>query len=281
MPCTWQMRRASWEIKVLLPEEILRYSRQLLLPEIGVSGQENLRNAKVLIVGAGGLGSPVAMYLTAAGVGTIGISDFDQVDLSNLQRQIAYTTKDIGKEKIEIISERLKDANPLASITAHAAINSRNALDIAKNYEMIIDCSDNFQTRYLLNDTCVFQGKPYVYGSVSGLKGQASVFYAKEGPCYRCLYPEPPPPAPSCLTNGVLGILPGIIGCIMANEALKLIMGKYKAGRLFLFDAWETNFSELKIEKDDNCQVCGKNPSIKELVEFEEGACPSRANRLP
>ena len=267
------------------PEEISRYSRQLLLPEIGVHGQEKLKNAKVLLVGAGGLGSPVAMYLAAAGVGTLCIADFDQVDLSNLQRQIAYKTKDIGAQKIEVISELLKEMNPLVSIiTYNVALTAKNALDIAKDYQIAIDCSDNFQTRYLLSDSCVLSEKPYVHGSVSGLKWQTSFFYAKQGPCYRCLYPEPPPPdlKPNCLTNGVLGVLPGIIGSIMANEVLKwIVMGEYN-GNLLLFNAWGTRFNEVKIEKDENCPICGKNPSIKALIDYGdmESACGSIANRF-
>jgi adenylyltransferase/sulfurtransferase len=264
----------------LFPEEASRYSRHLLLPEIGIEGQEKLKNASVLIVGAGGLGSPLSMYLAAAGVGTICIADFDQVDLSNLQRQIAYTTKDIGEQKTEIISKLLKEMNPLINvITCNIAITRENALDIVKDYQIIADSSDNFQTRYLLNDSCVLLDKPYVYGSVSGLKGQASIFYAKDGPCYRCLYPEPPIQAlnSNCLTSGVLGVLPGIIGCIMANEILKLIIGSVEGyhntpllGRLLLFNAWEANFSELKIAKNETCLICGKNPSIKELIDYEE-----------
>ncbi|MCL2207424.1 MAG: HesA/MoeB/ThiF family protein [Fibromonadales bacterium] len=269
------------------PEEISRYSRQLLLPEIGVEGQEKLKNASVLIAGAGGLGSPVAMYLAAAGVGTIGIADFDQVDLSNLQRQVAYKTGDIGGQKAEIASKLLKEMNPLVNVITHAnALTAENALDMLKDYQIAADCSDNFQTRYLINDACVLLGKPYVYGSVSELKGQASFFYAKEGPCYRCLYPEPPPPAlkPSCLTSGVLGVLPGVIGCIMANEVLKFaIKGSAIMGRLLLFNAWETHFSEIEIKKDENCQICGKNPSIKALINCYkdiEGACNSIASRF-
>ncbi|MDR3000626.1 MAG: HesA/MoeB/ThiF family protein [Fibromonadaceae bacterium] len=263
---------------MLLPEEVSRYSRQLLLSEIGVGGQEKLKKAKVLIVGAGGLGSPVAMYLAAAGVGTIGIADFDQIDLSNLQRQIAYISKDIGKQKSEVISAHLKEMNPLVNIITHnAALTGKNAFDILKDYQIAVDCSDNFQTRYLLNDACVLLGKPYVYGSVSELKGQASVFYAKEGPCYRCLYPEPPSLAlKPCMTSGVLGVLPGVIGCIMANEVLKLAIGKQSVqpklltGRLLLFSAWEASFDELKILKDESCLVCGREPSIKELIDYEE-----------
>jgi adenylyltransferase/sulfurtransferase len=263
----------------LTTEEVTRYSRQLLLPEIGIDGQQRLKNAKVLIIGAGGLGSPLALYLAAAGVGTLGILDFDQVDLSNLQRQIAYSVKDIGRQKAESAGEFLKNINPLVKIITHnTALNSENALKIAENYHIIADCSDNFPTRYLVNDACVFLGKPEVYGSVLGLRGQASVFYAKKGPCYRCLYPEPPPqgPEPDCSTSGVLGVLPGIVGCIMANEVLKLIVGEQSAlpkpliGRLLLFNAWKTDFSELKIEKDENCPICGKNPSIKKLIDYGE-----------
>ncbi|MCL2282077.1 MAG: HesA/MoeB/ThiF family protein [Fibromonadales bacterium] len=261
------------------PEEMARYSRQLLLPEFGVGGQERLKNARVLIVGAGGLGSPVAMYLAAAGAGTIGIADFDQVDLSNLQRQIAYKTGDIGRQKAETISNLLKEMNPLANIiTYNTALTAKNALDIIKDYQIAADCSDNFQTRYLLNDSCVFSGVPYVYGSASGLKGQASFFSAKEGPCYRCLYPEPPPQAPSCLASGVLGVLPGVIGCIMASEILRFIVTQSAMlGRLLLFNAWGMSFDEVKIQKDENCPVCGKNPKIKALSDYEdiEGACSS------
>jgi len=268
------------------PEEISRYSRQLLLPEIGVEGQEKLKNAKVLLVGAGGLGSPVAMYLAAAGVGTICIADFDQVDLSNLQRQIAYKTSDIGGQKSEIISKLLKEMNPLVSIITHnTALTAKNALDIIKDYQIIADCTDNFQSRYLLNDACVLSEKPYVYGSVSGLRGQAGFFYAKEGPCYRCLYSEPPLPAskPNCLTSGVLGVLPGIIGSIMANTVLQFIITHNSMiGRLLLFNALNTNFSEIKIEKDENCPICGDNPSIKALIGYEdiEGTCNSITNRF-
>jgi len=266
------------------PEEISRYSRQLLLPEIGVLGQEKLKNAKVLLVGAGGLGSPVAMYLAAAGVGTLCVADFDQVDLSNLQRQIAYKTSDIGGQKTEIISKLLKEMNPLVNVIAHnSALTAKNALEVIKDYQIVADCTDNFQTRYLMNDACVLSGKPYVYGSVSGLKGQASLFYAKEGPCYRCLYPEPPPPAskPNCLTSGVLGVLPGVIGCIMANMVLQFIIThSAMIGRLLLFNAQKTNFDEVKIEKNEDCPICGKNPSIKALVGYEdmEATCDSIAN---
>ncbi|MCL2260014.1 MAG: HesA/MoeB/ThiF family protein [Fibromonadales bacterium] len=267
------------------PEEISRYSRQLLLSEIGVEGQEKLKNAKVLLAGAGGLGSPVAMYLVAAGVGTLCIADFDQVDLSNLQRQIAYKTSDIGGQKTEIIGKLLKEMNPLVNIITHnVALTAKNALDILKDYEIAVDCTDNFQSRYLLNDACVLSGKPYVYGSASGMKGQASLFYAEGGPCYRCLYPEPPPPASKsgCFTSGVLGVLPGIIGCIMANIVLQFIITHSSmAGRLLLFNALENKFDEVKIEKNNNCQICGKNPSIRALVGYEdiEGACDSISNR--
>jgi len=259
----------------LTNEEIARYSRHLLLPEIGVEGQKKLKAAKVLIVGTGGLGAPLALYLAAAGVGTIGLVDFDVVDESNLQRQIIHSTRDVGRPKTASAKDRIKGINPLINVVTHnAMLTSQNALELFADYDIIADGTDNFQTRYLVNDACVFLGKLNVYGSVFQFDGQASVFGAKEGPCYRCLYPSPPPPGlvPSCAEGGVMGVLPGIIGTIQAAETIKLIVGGAKPliGRLLLFDAWRMAFRELKLEKNLDCPVCGKNPSIHELIDYEQ-----------
>jgi adenylyltransferase/sulfurtransferase len=259
----------------LTNEEISRYSRHLLLPEIGVQGQEKLKAAKVLIVGTGGLGAPLALYLAAAGVGTIGLVDFDVVDESNLQRQIIHSTRDVGRPKVASAKDRIKGINPHVNVVTHnAMLTSENALEIFADYDIIADGTDNFQTRYLVNDACVFLGKINVYGSVFQFEGQASVFGAKDGPCYRCLYPSPPPPGlvPSCAEGGVMGVLPGIIGTIQAAEAIKLIVGGAKplVGRLLIFDAWRMSFRELKLEKNPDCPVCGKNPSIRELIDYEQ-----------
>jgi adenylyltransferase/sulfurtransferase len=259
----------------LTNEEIARYSRHLLLPEIGVAGQEKLKAAKVLIVGTGGLGAPLALYLAAAGVGTIGLVDFDVVDESNLQRQIIHSTRDVGRPKVASAKDRIKGINPLVNVVTHnAMLTSGNALEIFADYDIIADGTDNFQTRYLVNDACVFLGKINVYGSVFQFEGQASVFGAKDGPCYRCLYPSPPPPGlvPSCAEGGVMGVLPGIIGTIQAAEAIKFIVGGAKplVGRLLIFDAWRMTFRELKLEKNPDCPVCGKNPSIRELIDYEQ-----------
>ncbi|MCL1956111.1 MAG: molybdopterin-synthase adenylyltransferase MoeB [Fibromonadales bacterium] len=256
-------------------EEIARYSRHLLLPEIGVEGQKKLKAAKVLIVGTGGLGAPLALYLSAAGVGTIGLVDFDVVDESNLQRQIIHSTRDVGRPKVASAQDRIKGINPMINVKVHnAMLTSENALDIFADYDIIADGTDNFQTRYLVNDACIFLNKINVYGSVFQFDGQASVFGAKEGPCYRCLYPTPPPPGlvPSCAEGGVMGVLPGIIGTIQAAEAIKLIVGGAKPliGRLLLFDAWRMTFRELKLEKNPDCPVCGKNPTIHELIDYEQ-----------
>ena len=256
-------------------EEIARYSRHLLLPEIGVEGQKKLKAAKVLIVGTGGLGAPLALYLSAAGVGTIGLVDFDVVDESNLQRQIIHSTRDVGRPKTASAKDRIKGINPLVNVVTHnAMLTSQNALELFEGYDIIADGTDNFQTRYLVNDACIFLNKLNVYGSVFQFDGQASVFGAKEGPCYRCLYPTPPPPGlvPSCAEGGVMGVLPGIIGTIQAAEAIKLIVGGAKPliGRLLLFDAWRMTFRELKLEKNPDCPVCGKNPSIHELIDYEQ-----------
>jgi adenylyltransferase/sulfurtransferase len=255
-------------------EEIARYSRHLLLPEIGVEGQKKLKAAKVLIIGTGGLGAPLALYLAAAGVGTIGLVDFDTVDESNLQRQIIHSTRDVGRPKTASAKDRIKGINPLVNVVTHnAMLTSQNALELLAGYDIIADGTDNFQTRYLVNDACVFLGKLNVYGSVFQFDGQSAVFGAKDGPCYRCLYPSPPPPGlvPSCAEGGVMGVLPGIIGTIQAAETIKLIVGGAKPliGRLLLFDAWRMTFHELKLEKDPDCPVCGKNPSIRELIDYE------------
>jgi len=263
------------ELADLTNEEIARYSRHLLLPEIGIEGQKKLKAAKVLIVGTGGLGAPLALYLSAAGIGTIGIVDFDFVDESNLQRQIIHGTKDVGRPKVASAKDRMKSINPYINIITHnEALTSKNALEIIADYDIVADGTDNYQTRYLVNDACVFLGKPNVYGSIFQFEGQSSIFYAKEGPCYRCLYPSPPPPGlvPSCAEGGVMGVLPGIVGTIQANEVIKLIVGGGNSlvGRLLIFDAWRMKFRELKLSKEPACPVCGKNPSIRELIDYEE-----------
>jgi len=258
----------------LTREEFLRYGRHLIIPEVGLKGQKKLKSASVLIVGAGGLGSPLAFYLTAAGVGRIGIVDFDVVDFSNLQRQIIHTTKDVGRSKLESAREKLSALNPNVKIeTYETRLTSENALEIIKDYDIVVDGTDNFPTRYLVNDACVLLKKPNVYGSIFRFEGQVSVFYAEKGPCYRCLYQEPPPPGlvPSCAEGGVLGVLPGIIGTLQALEVIKLILGVGRPliGRLLLFDALKMSFRELKLRKNPNCPVCGENPTIKELIDYE------------
>jgi adenylyltransferase/sulfurtransferase len=263
------------ELADLTNEEIARYSRHLLLPEIGIEGQKKLKAAKVLIVGTGGLGAPLALYLSAAGIGTIGVVDFDFVEESNLQRQIIHGTKDVGRPKVASAKDRMKSINPYINIVTHnEALTSKNAMQIIADYDIVADGTDNYQTRYLVNDACVFLGKPNVYGSIFQFEGQSSIFYAKEGPCYRCLYPAPPPPGlvPSCAEGGVMGVLPGIVGTIQANEVIKLIVGGGNSliGRLLIFDAWRMKFRELKLAKEPNCPVCGKDPSIRELIDYEE-----------
>jgi molybdopterin/thiamine biosynthesis adenylyltransferase/rhodanese-related sulfurtransferase/molybdopterin converting factor small subunit len=264
--------------------EMLRYSRHLLLPEVGVSGQRKLKAARVLTVGAGGLGSPLTLYLAAAGVGTIGIVDFDVVDLTNLQRQIVHGTSTLGRPKLDSAEERLNDLNPNVRIERHETrLTSENALEILREYDVVVDGTDNFPTRYLVNDACVLLGKPNVYGSIFRFEGQASLFYAAKGPCYRCLYSEPPPPGlvPSCAEGGVLGVLPGIIGSIQALETIKWIIGAGSSllGRLLLFDALKLRFRELELRKDPACPICGTNPSIHELIDYEAfcgiGAAPA------
>jgi molybdopterin/thiamine biosynthesis adenylyltransferase/rhodanese-related sulfurtransferase len=256
-------------------EEIARYSRHLILPEVGMEGQKKLKAAKVLCVGTGGLGSPLALYLAAAGIGTIGLVDFDVVDSSNLQRQIIHSTADIGRPKIDSAEEKLKALNPFINIVKYETmLTSANALEIIREFDVIADGTDNFQTRYLVNDACVLTGKPNAYGSIFRFEGQASVFATKEGPCYRCLYPEPPPPGlvPSCAEGGVLGILPGLVGVIQATEAIKLILGQGEPliGRLLLVDALNMHFRELKLRKNPDCPVCGTNPTVTELIDYDQ-----------
>jgi adenylyltransferase/sulfurtransferase len=256
------------------PDEIARYSRHLTLPEVGVQGQLRLRSASALLVGAGGLGSPLGIYLAAAGLGRIGLVDFDVVDLSNLQRQVLYETQDVGRPKIEVARQRLLAINPHVEVEPHPVrLTSDNALDIIGPYDLVIDGTDNFATRYLVNDACVLLGKPNVYGSIFRFEGQASVFWARKGPCYRCLYPEPPAPGavPSCAEGGVLGILPGVIGSLQATEAIKLLLdrGDSLIGRLLLFDALEMRFRELRLRKDPRCPVCGEHPTIRELLDYD------------
>ena len=259
----------------LTNEEIGRYSRHLILPEVGVDGQRKLKAARVLLIGTGGLGAPLGMYLAAAGIGTLGIVDFDTVDASNLQRQIIHGTRDVGRAKIASARDRIADINPNVQVEAfETRLTSRNALEIIKGFDVVVDGTDNFPTRYLVNDASVLLGKPNVYGSIFRFEGQASVFGVKGGPCYRCLYPEPPPPGlvPSCAEGGVLGVLPGIVGTIQANETIKLILGGGEplVGRLLLFDAWKMKFRELKLRRDPACPVCGDRPTIKGLIDYEQ-----------
>ena len=262
-------------LPMLSNEEVARYSRHLIMPEVGMTGQRKLKAASVLMIGTGGLGAPLGMYLAAAGVGRLGLVDFDVVDASNLQRQIIHGTKDVGRPKIASARDRIEDINPHVEIETHdTKLTSANALNLFVNYDVIVDGTDNFPTRYLVNDACVLTGKPNVYGSIFRFEGQASVFWAERGPCYRCLYPEPPPPGlvPSCAEGGVLGVLPGIIGTIQATETIKIILGApdIMVNRLLLFDAWRMRFRELKLRKNPDCPVCGVNPTIKELIDYEE-----------
>ena len=256
-------------------EEILRYSRHLIMPEVAMEGQLKLKQARVLCIGAGGLGSPLALYLAAAGVGTLGMVDFDVVDFTNLQRQVIHGTGDVGRPKLESARDRLRDLNPSVEVVSYETqLSSENALDIFKDFDIIADGTDNFPTRYLVNDACVLLGKPNVYASIFRFEGQASVFGLKEGPCYRCLYPEPPPPGlvPSCAEGGVLGILPGLLGVIQATEVVKLILGKGQTlmGRLLLVDALGMRFRELKLRKNPDCPACGAHPTIRELIDYQE-----------
>jgi len=263
----------------MLPElsrdEILRYSRHLLIPEVGLEGQRKLKNSSALIIGTGGLGSPVALYLAAAGIGRIGLVDYDTVDSSNLQRQVIHGTSTVGKLKVESARDKLLDLNPSIQVDVYnEPYTSENALRIARDYDIILDGTDNFPTRYLTNDVAVFLGKPNVYASIYRFDGQVSVFYAKEGPCYRCLFPEPPPPGlvPSCAEGGVLGVLPGTVGTIQATEALKVLLGigEPLIGKLLLYNALDMSFDFVKLKKNPNCRVCGPNADIKELIDYEE-----------
>lgn len=264
------------DLPELSNEEIMRYSRHLIMPEVGMQGQRKLKASSVLMIGTGGLGAPVGMYLAAAGVGRIGIVDFDVVEESNLQRQIIHGTKDLGRRKIESARDRLRDINPHIEIETHESrLTSHNAMQLFANYDVIVDGTDNFPTRYLVNDACVLSKKPNVYGSIFRFEGQASVFWAEKGACYRCLYPEPPPPGlvPSCAEGGVLGVLPGTVGAIQANETIKIILGAEQdllINRLLLFDAWTMKFREFKLRKDPKCPVCGENPTVTKLIDYEE-----------
>jgi adenylyltransferase/sulfurtransferase len=264
---------------IQLPElsaaDLSRYSRHIVLPEVGVEGQQKLKAARVLCIGAGGLGSPLALYLAAAGIGTLGLVDFDVVDASNLQRQIIHSTKDIGRKKLDSAEEKLKALNPGLNVIKHETmLTSANALEIIAHYDIVADGTDNFPTRYLVNDACVLLAKPNVYGSIFRFEGQASVFATRQGPCYRCLYPEPPPPGmvPNCAEGGVLGILPGLVGVIQATEAIKLILGKGEplVGRLLLVDALTMRFRELKLRKNPECPVCGENPTVTKLIDYQQ-----------
>ena len=263
------------ELPTLEGEEVKRYSRHLIMPEVGMDGQRKLKAASVLCVGAGGLGSPVAIYLAAAGIGRIGIVDYDVVDYSNLQRQIIHATPDVGRSKLESAKDRIEALNPHVHVETHeTSLSSANALKLFDSYDVILDGTDNFPTRYLVNDACVLTGKPNAYGSIFRFEGQASVFATKEGPCYRCLYPEPPPPGlvPSCAEGGVLGVLPGVIGLIQATEAIKLILGigEPLIGRFIIYDALKMRFRELKLKKDPECPVCGVHPTVTKLIDYEQ-----------
>ena len=277
---------ADFESVTLSNDEILRYSRHLIMPEVTLDGQKRLKAAKVLCIGTGALGSPIAMYLAAAGVGTLGLVDFDTVDFTNLQRQIVHRTDMVGKPKLDSAEVTLKGINPLIDIIKHEImITSENALDIIKDYDVVIDGTDNFATRYLVNDACVLLGKPNVYGSIFRFEGQTTVFFAKDGPCYRCFYPEPPPPGlvPSCAEGGVFGVLPGVIGCIQAVEAIKLILGSGKPliGRVILFNAMAMSFREVKLRKDPNCPICSDHPTITKLIDYDEFCGVGRGNEAP
>jgi molybdopterin/thiamine biosynthesis adenylyltransferase/rhodanese-related sulfurtransferase len=269
----------------LSKEEILRYSRHLIMPEVGMDGQTKLKAAKVLCIGAGGLGSPLALYLAAAGVGTLGVVDFDVVDFTNLQRQIIHSTADVGRPKLDSAAEKIKAINPFVQVRPfETRLTSANALELFRQFDIVVDGTDNFPTRYLVNDACVLTGKPNVYGSIFRFEGQVSVFATEQGPCYRCLYPEPPPPGlvPSCAEGGVLGILPGLVGVMQATEAIKLILGAGQPliGRLVLVDALGMKFRELKLRKNPDCPVCGKNRTITELIDYNQ-FCGIRGEEKP
>ncbi len=272
----------------LSQDQISRYSRHLLLPEVGVEGQEKICNSKILCIGTGGLGSPVSLYLAAAGVGKLGLIDFDVVDKSNLQRQIAHGESTVGKLKVESAKDKIGDLNSdVEVVTYNERLSSKNALEIFKDYDVIVDGTDNFPTRYLANDACVLLKKPYVYGCILKFDGQVSVFDSRTGPCYRCLYPEPPPPGlvPSCAEGGVLGVLCGVIGTLQATEAIKLVLGQGNTlnGRLMLYDALGMKFREMKLRKDKNCTICSDNPTITELIDYEQfcGILPQEEKTVP
>src|SRR5499433_867475 len=276
---------APHDLPSLSNEEVLRYSRHLIMPEVGMEGQQKLKAARVLCIGTGGLGSPLALYLSAAGVGTIGLVDFDVVDFTNLQRQVIHFTGDVGRPKLESAREKIAAINPFVNVRKfETKLTSQNALEIFSDFDIIVDGTDNFPTRFLVNDACVFSGKPNVYGSIFRFEGQASVFAAKDGPCYRCLYPEPPPPGlvPSCAEGGVLGILPGLVGLIQATEAIKLILGSGQPliGRLLLVDALSMHFRELRLRKNPDCVVCGTHPTVTKLIDYEE-FCGLRGQEQP
>jgi sulfur-carrier protein adenylyltransferase/sulfurtransferase len=269
------IEKISPENVQLSHDEVRRYSRHLIMPEVGIGGQRKLKAASVLLIGTGGLGSPLALYLAAAGIGRIGLVDYDVVDETNLQRQIIHYSSDVGKPKLDSAAAKMSDINPYLVIEKHnTPLTSANALEILANYDVIIDGTDNFPTRYLVNDACVILGKPNVYGSIFRFEGQLTVFYAKEGPCYRCLFPEPPPPGlvPSCAEGGVLGILPGTIGTLQATEAIKLILGigKPMIGRMMLYDALNMTFDTIKLRKNPKCPVCGEHPTVTELIDYED-----------
>jgi adenylyltransferase/sulfurtransferase len=282
----WSVDRRRWRSSVSLPplvepaadltvDEIRRYSRHLIIPDVAVTGQKRLKNAKVLCVGAGGLGSPALMYLAAAGVGTLGIVDFDTVDESNLQRQIIHGQSDIGRPKAESAAASVREINPYVNVVIHnTALSNENVFEIFSQYDLIVDGTDNFATRYMVNDACVMLHKPYVWGSIYRFDGQASVFWADQGPCYRCLYPEPPPPGmvPSCAEGGVLGVLCASVGSIQVTEAIKVItgIGEPLVGRLMVYDALEMSYRKIKVRKDPNCAVCGENPTVTGLIDYED-----------
>jgi len=273
------------EAVTLTNDEILRYSRHLIMPEVGMAGQQKLKAARVLCIGAGGLGSPLTLYLAAAGVGTLGIVDFDVVDFTNLQRQIIHSTADVGRKKLDSAAEKLKAINPFINLkTFETRLSSENALELFRDFDIVADGTDNFPTRYLVNDACVLTGKPNVYGSIFRFEGQASVFATEEGPCYRCLYPEPPPPGlvPSCAEGGVLGILPGLVGVMQATEVIKLILGQGEPliGRLLLIDALGMKFRELKLRKNPDCPACGTHPAVTKLIDYNE-FCGIRGEEKP
>ncbi|MDX8390523.1 MAG: molybdopterin-synthase adenylyltransferase MoeB [Mariprofundaceae bacterium] len=260
---------------ILSAEELARFNRHIILPQVGLEGQERLKQAKILCVGTGGLGSPIALYLSAAGIGTLGLVDFDVVDDSNLQRQIAHSTADIGRPKVESAKDTLLGINPFLNVALHGdGITRDNVRDIVKGYDLVVDGTDNFPTRYLVNDACVLEGKPLIYASIFQFEGQATLFNYQQGPCYRCLYPEPPPPGlvPSCAEGGVLGVLPGVIGVIQATEAVKVVLGQGKSlsGRLLLYDAMAMSFREVRLRRDPTCPACGDHPSIGDVEAYED-----------